>query len=156
MRAVGGDTSEAPERFDRTRITVAVGPLLGPVLARVVGIHAARAEFTLDRLNDAVLVADAITAHAPAFIAGDRLPISLQSEQGRLELRVGPLRPGGGRRVLEATSLPAVGAIIERLADSVRVRDGAGGDEYLVIRIHAGHAADGASEKLARPRGGDS
>lgn len=155
MRAVDGDTRQAPDRFDRTRVTVAVGPLLGPVLSRVVGIHAARAEFPLDRLNDAVLVADAIAAHAPAFTAGDRLPISLQSGQGRLELRVGPLRPGGGRRVLEATSLPSIGAVIERLADSVRVRDGAGGGEYLVIRIDAEHLADDPSEKLAGPPGGD-
>jgi hypothetical protein len=28
-----------------------------------------------------------------------------------------------------------VGSVIERLADQVKVRPGAGGDEYLVIRI---------------------
>ncbi|MDQ3632329.1 MAG: hypothetical protein M3417_13880, partial [Actinomycetota bacterium] len=74
-------------------MTVAVGSLVGPVLSRVVGIHAARADLPIDRLNDAVLVADAIAARAPAFAAGDRLPVSVQSGAGRLELRIGPLRP---------------------------------------------------------------
>lgn len=118
-------------------MTVAVGPLVGPVLSRVVGIHAARADLPVDRLNDAVLVADAIAARAPAFTVGDRLPVSVQSSQGRLEVRIGPLRPGGGQRVLDGAALPAIGSVIERLADEVRVRGGAGGDEYLVIRIDA-------------------
>lgn len=128
---------EVLDRLDRTRVTVAVGPLVGPIVSRVVGIHAARAALPLDRLSDAVLVADAIAARGPAFTVGDRLPVSLQSGVGRLEIRVGPLRPGGGKRVLEGAALPAVGSVIERLADSVRVREGAGGDEYLVIRIDA-------------------
>lgn len=134
------DASETLDRFDRTRVTVALGPLVGPVLARVVGIHAARAELPLDRLNDAVLVADAVAARARAFTVGDRLPLSVRSGRGRLELRIGPLRSGGGRGVLEGAALPTIGSVIERLADTVRVRTGAGGDEYLVIRIDAGHA----------------
>jgi len=58
MPAVDGDATEALDLLDRTRMTVAEGPLVGPVLARLVGIHAARAELPLDRLNDAVLVAE--------------------------------------------------------------------------------------------------
>ncbi len=125
----------ALDRVDRTRVTVAVGPLVGPVLSRVVGIHASRADLPVDRLNDAVLVADAIAAQAPAFAVGGRLPVSVQSTAGRLEVRIGPLRAGGGQRVLDGAALPAVGSVIERLADTVRVRAGAGGDEYLVVRI---------------------
>ncbi len=137
MRAVDREAGGTLDRVDRTRVTVAVGPLLGPVLARLVGIHASRADLPVDRLNDAVLVADAIAARAPAFTTGDRVPVSIQSGAGRLELRVGPLRAGGGRRILEGAALPSVGSVIERLADAVRVRSGAGGDEYLVIRIEA-------------------
>lgn len=120
---------------DRTRLTVAVGPLVGPVLARVVSTHAARAELPLDRLNDAVLVADAIAARAPAFAVRDRLPVSVRSDLGRLELRVGPLRAGGARRLLEEAALPEVGSVIERLTDAVKVTPASGGDEYLVLRI---------------------
>lgn len=126
-----------PARVDRTRVTIATGPLVGPVLSRVVGIHASRAELPLNRLNDAVLVADAIAARAPAYAVGGRLPVSVQSTPGRLELRVGPLRAGGGQRVLETASLPDVGSVIERLTDQVKVRTGSGGDEYVVIRVGA-------------------
>ena len=137
MKLVESGAQGALDRVDRTRVTVAVGPLVGPVVSRVVGIHAARADLPVDRLNDAVLVADAIAARAPAFTVADRLPVSVQSGHGRLEIRVGPLRPGGGRRVLEGAALPSIGSVIERLADAVRVREGAGGDEYLIIRIDA-------------------
>ena len=147
MRSVDPDGHGALDRVDRTRVTIAVGLLVGPVLSRVVGIHAARAELPVDRLNDAVLVADAIAARAPAFTVGDRLPVSVQSGHGRLEIRVGPLRPGGGRQVLEGAALPSVGSVIERLADDVRVREGAGGDEYLVVRV--GAASDPATEHPA-------
>lgn len=138
MRVVSGAAQDSLDRVDRTRVTVAVGPLVGPVVSRVVAIHASRAELPFDRLNDAVLVADAIAARAPAHAVGGRLPVSVQSGGGRLEIRVGPLRPGGGQRVLDGAALPAVGSVIERLADAVRVRGAAGGDEYLVIRIDAG------------------
>ena len=129
-----------PAKVERTRVTVATGPLVGPVLGRVVGIHAARAELPVDRLNDAVLVADTIAARAPAYAIGGRLPVSVQSSPGRIELRVGPLRAGGGQRVLETASLPDVGSVIERLTDQVKVRTGAGGDEYVVIRVGEGTA----------------
>ncbi len=141
MRAAGIGVGPELDRVDRTRVTVAVGPLVGPVLARVVAIHAARADLPVDRLNDAVLVADAVAAQAPAFAVDGRLPVSLQSAPGRLELRIGPLRAGGGRRVLEGAALPEVGSVIDRLSDGVKVRAGAGGDEYLVIRIGDGAAA---------------
>ena len=136
MKVVGSEP-DALDRVERTRVTVASGPLVGPVLSRVVGIHAARADLTVDRLNDAVLIADALAARAPAFVVGDRLPVSVQSAPGRLEIRVGPLRTGGGRLLLDGAALPTVGGVIERLADSVRVREGSGGDEWLAIRITA-------------------
>lgn len=134
MRLVEGDGSR-PGWSERTRLTVAVGPLVGPVLARVVGMHAARAALPLDRLNDAVLVADAIAARAQAYAVDGRLPVAVRSDEGRLELRVGPLRADGPRRVLEGAALPEIGSVIERLTDDVQVRSAAGGDEYLVLAI---------------------
>lgn len=134
MRALE-DESQHAAWAHRTRLTVAVGPLVGPVLARVVGMHASRSDLPLDRLNDAVLVADAIAARAPAFAVDDRLPMSVRSEPGRVELRVGPIRAGGAQRLLEGAALPEVGSVIERLTDDVQVRAGAGGDEYLLLRI---------------------
>ena len=54
------------------------GPLVGPVLRRVVGMLAARADLPLDRLDDAVLVADLIAARAPAHVAGGRVDVALE------------------------------------------------------------------------------
>ncbi len=134
MRSVD---EEPVDRLDRTRLTVAGGPLVAPVLARVVGIHAARADLGVDRLEDAFLIADAVAAHAPAVAPDRRLPVAVQSAPGRLELRVGPLSPGGARSVLEGSTMPQTGPVVERLASSVRVREGSGGGEYLVIRVES-------------------
>ena len=133
------------DRLDRTRVTVAVGPLVGPVLARVVGIHAARADLGVDRLDDAVLVADAVAAHAQGSAPDGLLPVAVQSSPGRLELRIGPLRGGGARRVLEGAALPAVGSVVERLASSVRTREGSGGGEFLIIRVEGAQPSSSTS-----------
>ena len=53
-----------------TTVSIVAGPLVGPVLRRVVGMLAARADLPLDRLDDAVLVADLIAARAPAHVVG--------------------------------------------------------------------------------------
>lgn len=151
MRAVEDDTPDPLASVDRTRVSVAVGRLTGPVLSRIVGIHAARAGLPVDRLADAVLIADAVAGRAPAFTVGDRLSVSVQSTQGHLGVRIGPLRPGGGRRALQDATLPDVGSVIERLADTVRIRAAAGGDEYLVIRIDCD--AGRASLPLVDPTG---
>ncbi len=51
----------------RNQATMVVrnGPLLGPVLTRVIGMLAARAQCPIDRLDDALLVADTVAAHSP-------------------------------------------------------------------------------------------
>jgi hypothetical protein len=122
-------------RLDRTRATVAAGPLLAPVMARLAGVHAARAGLTVDRLDDAVLITDALAAQVAVVLGDDRVPLSVQSDPGRIELRLGPLEPGAGRRLLAATQLPATGPVLEVLADEVHVRVGAGGGETLVVRV---------------------
>lgn len=128
-------TTTESGNLDHTRLTIRQGPLVGPVLARVVGIHAARAPLPMDRLQDALLVADAIAARAPAYALSEHLPVSLRAANGRMELRVGPLREGGATRVLDGAEVAVAGNVIERLADEVRVRPGSAGDEYLVIAI---------------------
>ncbi len=121
--------------LDHTRMTVRQGPLVGPVLSRLVGIHAARAPLAMDRLQDALLIADAIAARAPAYAIAEWLPVSLRTTEGRLELRVGPLRDGGATRVLEGAEVAGAGNVIQRLADEVRVRPASSGAEYLTIAI---------------------
>lgn len=127
--------SGADGRVDRTRVSLASGPMMGPVLSRLVGIYAARADLPVDRLGDALLVADALAARAPAVSDRGRVQLSIQSEPGRLELRLGPLSAGGGQRLLEGARMPDTGAVVEQLADEVRVRSGAAGGEVVIVRF---------------------
>ncbi len=126
-------------RRQMTQVSIAAGPLVGPVLRRVVGMLAARADLPLDRLDDAVLVADMVAARAPAHVARDTVDVALDSGERSIALRVGPLRPGGGRALVVDAAVPGVGNVIEQLADGVEI-DADGGEEYLVLRL----AYDGA------------
>jgi hypothetical protein len=126
---------ERPERAD---LSVAIGPLAAPVLGRVARAMAAKADLPFNRVSDATLIADAIAAHAPAAALDGHVRVNMEAGARRLELRVGPFEPGGARSVLEASALPEVGPVLERLADEVRVAADAGdGVEHLIITLRA-------------------
>jgi serine/threonine-protein kinase RsbW len=127
----------APRGLDHTHLSVAAGPLVGPVLARVIAIHASRSDLPIDRVSDALLIADALAARAPAQIENGRIAVSVQSMPGRLEIRVGPLRAGGAERLLAGAALPEGERVVERLADDVQTRETSGGEEVLVLRVGA-------------------
>jgi serine/threonine-protein kinase RsbW len=117
-----------------TRVSIAAGPLVGPVLRRVVGMFAARADLPLDRLDDAVLVADVVAARAPAHVAQETVDVALASSTRSLDLCVGPLRSGGGRALVVDASVPGVGNVIEQLADGLDIET-EGEQEFLRVRL---------------------
>ena len=117
-----------------TRVSIASGPLVGPVLRRVVGMVAARADLPLDRLDDAVLIADLIAARAPAHVADQSVDVELDSTQRALHLRIGPLRDGGGRALVVDAAVPGVGNVIEQLTDELEVVTD-GDAEFLRLRL---------------------
>ena len=82
---------------------------------------AARADLPLDRLDDAVLVADLIAARAPAHVLHGTVDVAFEPGPRTLSLRVGPLRPGGGHALVIDAAVPGVGNVIEQLADELRV-----------------------------------
>jgi serine/threonine-protein kinase RsbW len=117
-------------------LRVAAGPLAGPVLGRVASMVLARAHCPLDRLDDALILCDAISAHAPAHVRDGRLAYTLTAEDRAIELRVAELRPGGAAELMEDALLPDVGNVIERYSEHRRVEPAAdGGGEELVLRI---------------------
>ena len=130
-------SAEPPETPDDalTRVSIAAGPLVGPVLRRVVGMLAARADLPLDRLDDAVLVADLIAARAPAHVAAETVDVALEPGPRTLSLRVGPLRPGGGRGLVVDAAVPGVGNVIEQLADELSVQADDDGAEFLRVTL---------------------
>jgi hypothetical protein len=117
-----------------THVSISAGPLVGPVLRRVVGMLAARADLPLDRLDDAVLVADLVAARAPAHVADDTVDVALASSARSLELRVGPLRAGGARALVVDAAVPGVGNVIEQLADGLEFET-EGDCEFLRVRL---------------------
>jgi hypothetical protein len=117
-------------------VIVADGPLVGPVLGRVVGMLAARAECPIDRLDDALLVADAVAARAASFSEDGRVHVRVAAEIGCIEMLVGPLRPDGAGGLVESAALPGVGNVLERVADRLEYeRDDDDAAEYLRIRV---------------------
>jgi len=120
------------------------GPLVASVSSRVTAILAARADFPLDRLADAVLVSDAIAAHASDYIAGSDVGLVIEDGDGTLDFRVGPLHEGGGEGLLREMEVPGIGHSLERLVDTVSVDRGDGvpgtadsvaDAEFLSLRI---------------------
>ena len=127
-------SSEPSASAPPTSVAIAAGPLVGPVLRRVVGMLAARADLPLDRLDDAILVADLIAARAPAHVSDDEVRVELEPGERSLSLVIGPLRSGGGEALIVDAAVPGVGNVIEQLADELTVLPD-GDVEYLRVRL---------------------
>lgn len=124
---------------NEARVGLAPGPLAAPVLGRVVGILAARADCPIDRLDDALLVADAVAAKAARFAEDGRVNVRVVASPGSVELHVGPLRADGAGGLIASASLPGIGNVLERVADELESHPAADGDdEYLRIRLGFG------------------
>jgi hypothetical protein len=124
-------TAAAAQRNEATML-VRNGPLLGPVLTRVIGMLAARAQCPIDKLDDALLVADTVAAHAPDHAIEGTVRVGLSAGDEGLELTIGQLQRQGAQAILKDAVLPGVGNVLERVADDVEVRDDG---EVLFIRL---------------------
>jgi hypothetical protein len=125
-----------PDPRNEATVVVRREALVGPVLSRVIGMLAARADAPVDRLDDVMLVSDAIAAHGPAH-AGDSgsFKVFIQTSEQQLHLRIGPLAQHGAGALLAAADLPGVGNIVEQVATSVTVESDGSGGESLVILV---------------------
>jgi hypothetical protein len=116
-------------------VAVRKGPLVGPVLGRVVGMLAARAQCPIDRLDDALLLTDAVAAHAPAHTADAHVQVVVAAGDGAIELRIGALSADGANGLLADADLPGVGNVFTRVADEVDARSAGDGRGELVLRL---------------------
>ena len=130
-----GNSAEAPEGLE---IAITPGEMVKPVLARVIGALAARAELSVDRLADTVLLGDAVSSSEGVDFAEGRLGISIKDGDGKLDVRVGPLVEGGGQKLLDEMELPGAGSL-RSLASKMEVIKGetAEGEsaEFLVFEV---------------------
>ena len=109
-------------------VRIRSGPLVGAVLGRVVPI---------DRLDDAILLTDAVAAHAPVHARNGHVYVVVAADDERLELRVSNLRPDGAQQLLADGDLPGVGNVFDRVADDVQAGTMANGDGgELVLRLN--------------------
>lgn len=128
-----GAMPDAPPPAGELSITVSSGPLAAPVLGRVIAMLAARAEFSLEGISEAELVTDAVAAHAPRAIVGDRIQLGIDRPNGQLIVRVGPLEEGGATRVIQASALEDLPPVLERLTEDHRVESS--GDRELLCLV---------------------
>jgi serine/threonine-protein kinase RsbW len=130
-----GKPTTAPKELE---IALAPGTIVKPVVARVIGALAARAEFSVDRLADTVLLGDAVSASTGDDFSEGRVGISIKDGAGTLGVRVGPLVEGGGERLMSEMDLPGAGTL-KSLTDSMEVTRGETADgeaaEFLVFEV---------------------
>lgn len=135
---MNGQTTDPREQAtdNVTRVRVASGPLLGPVLWRVVSMVLARADWPVDRLDDALLVCDALCAHAPTYASDGRVAFSVEASEHEAELRVRDLSSDGAMALVRDAMLPVVGNVLERIAERVSVEpEEHGGGSQLVLTL---------------------
>jgi len=115
-----GSRAEVPAEF---AMAITPGVMVKPVIARVMGALAARAEFSVDRLADTVLLGDAVSASGEGDFAEGRFGISIRDSEGRLGVRVGPLVEGAGERLISEMDVPGAGSL-RSLASTMEVTSG--------------------------------
>jgi serine/threonine-protein kinase RsbW len=130
---VRGDEPEVPPPPGELSIAVSSGPLAAPVLGRVIAMLAARAEFSLEGISEAELVTDAVAAHAPRAIVGNRIKLGIDRPDGQLVVRVGPLEEGGATRVVQASALEDLPPVLERLTEHRRVESSGDGELLCLV-----------------------
>jgi serine/threonine-protein kinase RsbW len=130
----GPPLTESPPLAASLRL--ASGPLVGPVLCRVVSMVLARANCPMDRLDDALLICDAVSAHAPSHVGDGHLAFAMSADEDGFELRVGELPAEGASRLVRDAIVPGVGNVLEHVSSELRIEPAANGEhEELVLAL---------------------
>jgi hypothetical protein len=115
-------------------IAVSESKLVAPVVSRVLSMLAARTELSVDRYSDAILLGDAISAHAPSAFTDGRVRMVIEDGDDTVDMKIGPMERGSGQRLRQRLELPEVSSTLEKLADEVAVEQDDDGD-YLIVRV---------------------
>jgi serine/threonine-protein kinase RsbW len=124
-REDGSAVGPPPGEFS---IAVSSGPLAAPVLGRLIAMLAARADFSLEGISEAELITDALAAHAPRVILGNKIQLAIDHPNGQLVVRVGPFERGGAKRVIQASAMEDLPPVLERLTEDRRVETSPSGE----------------------------
>jgi serine/threonine-protein kinase RsbW len=132
--AAGPGPARVAEQRDDAVVSIGDADLASLVVARVLSSLGVRADLSVDKLSDAILLGDAVAGGAPEGFVDGRVQVAVRDEPGAISVKVGPLRVGAAERLLAALEVPEVGASMRKLADDVRVEAAASG-EHLMFRV---------------------
>jgi len=93
--------------------------LLSGVLDPLTRALVASARFPLERFSDVYLLTHALAAHVRSVASSARVSFALSANEHQLELIIGPLRPGAGRRLRAIADTEEREGSIARLADEL-------------------------------------
>jgi len=121
-------------------LRLANGPLAAPVLGRVISMMLARTDCPMNRLDDAMILCDALSAHAPAHARNGHLAFMIETDRQGIAMRVGELAEQGATKLLADAAVPGVGNVLERLSDELRIEPSSAGEqrEELVLELRFG------------------
>jgi hypothetical protein len=114
-------------------VSAGLGDARLPLLGRAVAGASSRAGLSVDRIDDAILILEALLAD-PETAAADEVQLVLSASPGSLTLSMGPFAVNEAERLLARAALPIVGPVIERLATSATTL---GGGSRLLIAVDA-------------------
>lgn len=121
---------DAAERELTIQVSAGRGEARLPVLRRAVAATSSKAELPVDRIDDALLILEALLADERVAEA-DEVHLILTARPGSFELLMGPLPGVEAERLLLQAQLPLVGPVIDRLATSATTVDG--GSHLLIV-----------------------
>jgi hypothetical protein len=136
------DQRDEQSTTNSVTLRVANGPLAAPVLGRVISMVLTRADCPMNRLDDAMILCDALSAHAPAHARDSHVVFTMATDAGGIELRVGELAERGAGELLADAEVPGVGNVLERLSDELRIESSSSAEpartEELVLELRFG------------------
>jgi hypothetical protein len=118
---------------------------VGGVLGRLARALAARARFSLDRFSDVYLVTDALAAHAIEAASSPRIGFGISTDTRRLEVTIGPFRPGASAQLTGADQ-SEVGSALRRLSDELQVHREDGAESLRVVMLDSRVAQSASGE----------
>ena len=132
--AAAGEVTLREVADDEVGLSLSPGSLLTGVLGRLARTLAATAHFSLDRFSDVYLITDTLAAHAGRAAATERIDARLSAGERRLELALGPFRPGTGA-ALQTEAADPVNSPLVHLADEISVRECGDGEAIDVVVV---------------------
>ena len=115
------------------------------IARRLVAVIGAQTDMPSDRLIESLLAVELAARHAPRYLTGDCIHLTLERLEAGFDLCIGPLAADGANALVQESELPVIGAVIDRLSDRVTVEpcDEPPGTERLRMRVDSRSAFAG-------------